>query len=429
MKRTLRAALLLAAGTLCVGDLYAEEFSTIASGNWTDGTTWSGGVAPATDVDGDDIAITHDVTVVNNDIKLLGGASFSATGASFTMANGNFTVEDGLAEFEGCNVLVVHGFSIQITTADGSLFMTDCEVDVGQNFQNSEGIRYLENVCMVVDENFQNAKGTDTLINVCAIIGNDSSGNFQNDSDSSMHIEDSEFHLPNGNFQNQSNAVLSGNITALWLENGNLQNDGAWSAQVANYCVSQSVTVNSTYLPASQDCAGIADFFNPCNCAPDPEVTTLCIADQNDCPCGNDFPGSGCSNGTGQGALLTASGSTSVAADDLLLHATDMPANIPMLFFAGEAPSFSRTAFGNGLLCADPTSTKLLRIRPVLQTDANGAGNVGPGLVALLLQQNGAVVGEVQPGETWYFQAFYRDNNSCGNGFNLTSAITVSFTQ
>ena len=38
------------------------------------------------------------------------------------------------------------------------------------------------------------------------------------------------------------------------------------------------------------------------------------------CPCGNDDPNAGCMNGTGQGALLTGSGSASISSDDLTFH-------------------------------------------------------------------------------------------------------------
>jgi len=270
MNRHLAPLHVVAALALCWGSLHADTFTTTAAGNWTSGSTWVGGVAPATDVDGDDIVILHDVTVVNSDIKLLDRASFSANGVTFTMANGNFTVEDGDAVFKDCTVDVAHGFNIQITTSRGTLEMYDCEVEVGQNFQLSGGLRHLENICLIVHENFQNAKGADTLINVCALIGSMTSGNFQNSSGSAMHIEDSEFHLPNGDFQNASNAILTGKITAVWLENGNFQNDGNWQADVDHYCVSGQVTVPAAHLPAAQDCAGIEAFFDDCDCTGGP---------------------------------------------------------------------------------------------------------------------------------------------------------------
>jgi len=45
------------------------------------------------------------------------------------------------------------------------------------------------------------------------------------------------------------------------------------------------------------------------------------------CPCGNDSPRAGCRNSTGSGAALGGWGSVGVAADDLVLTATSVPAN------------------------------------------------------------------------------------------------------
>lgn len=274
--------------------LYAGTFNTISNGNWTNSSTWQNGQVPDPEnLDGDIVNINHNVTVQNNNVKLIGGSELNVNGVSFTLDNGNLIIEDGDASFMGASVLIAHNFSIQVTTSNGSIEMIGCQVEVGQNFQNSEGQRYLEDVCLIVDESFQNAKGTDTLINVCAVIGDSTSGNFQNDSQSLMYIDGSEFHLPNGNFQNQSSATLTGNITAIWLENGDLQNSGTWTAPVANYCVSGQVTVASNFLPASQTCGTISAFFNPCSCSggngPDPLVANAVGADA---PCAGEATGS-----------------------------------------------------------------------------------------------------------------------------------------
>lgn len=248
--------------------IQAATYTTISSGNWTSSSTWQNGQVPDPEnLDNDIVNINHDVTVQNNNVKLIGGSQLNVNGVVFIMNNGNLIVEDGDASFSNATVLIAHNFSIQITKSSASISMLGCAVEVGQNFQNSEGQRYLEDVCLIVDENFQNAKGTDTLINVCAIIGDSTSGNFQNDSQSFMYIDASEFHLPNGDFQNQSSATLTGNITALWLENGNLQNSGTWTATVGDYCVSAQVTVPSAYLPAAQSCGTITSYFNPCSCS------------------------------------------------------------------------------------------------------------------------------------------------------------------
>ncbi|MCP3919405.1 MAG: hypothetical protein GY711_28035 [bacterium] len=428
MQRKLRSLVFLGSFTLCLGHVSADTFTTAAAGNWTSGATWVGGVAPATDVDGDEILITHDVTVVNSNIKLIGGASFVATDVSFTMLNGNFVVEHGSAGFVGCQVLIEHGFSIQITTTAGTLSMVGCEVDVGQNFQNSEGVRYLEDVCLIVDENFQNAKGTDTLINVCALIGNSTSGNFQNDSDSLMHIEDSEFHLPNGNFQNQSSATLSGSITAIWLENGNLQNAGTWTAQVENYCVSGDVSGLSGFLPAAQGCADISAFFDPCNC--DPRFEPVCLGTSG-CPCGNNVGDGegGCANSTGTGATLSASGSTSTAIDDLVLTASNLPADVFALLLAAQGAEM-QLPLGDGNLCIGGPGLKIVRYLPATNSGPAGQVTLGPGIVALSCSGplGDPEVTCIDPGETWYFQTWYRDlGGPCGGGVNTSSALGVLF--
>lgn len=425
MKANIRTSLVLAPIAILVSSASAQTFTTVAPGNWTDGATWSGGVAPDTDVDGADIVIEHDLTVVNNDVKLLNGATFTATNVDFTMLNGNFTVENGDADFAGCHVVIADGFNIQITTTAGDLSMIGCEVEVGQNFQNSEGVRYLEDICLVVNENFQNAKGTDTLIDVCALIGASTSGNFQNDSDSTMHIEGSEFHLPNGDFQNASNADLTGDITAVWLENGNMQNSGTWTAIVANYCVSDQVTVPSGFLPAAQSCATIGAEFFPCDCSDD-NIVTYCTGETQPCPCANQLPGQGCENQTGGGGTLEAiAGATSVAADDLVLRTSGLPPGQFGIMFMGIKQD--TTALGNGVLCVSPGTLKIFRF-PIQQVDASGAYTFGPGIVDHSFNFFEAPIGQILAGDTWNFQTWYRDPlGPCGTGSNLSSALSVTF--
>jgi len=411
-------------GALLTGSLHAQTFTSATSGEWTSGSTWVGGSAPDTDADGVDIVIVHDVNVANDDIKLIGDATLTVSNVRFSMANGNFTVEEGSASFSGCQVVIADGHSLQITKDTAALSMIGCEVAIGQNFQNSEGTRYLENICLVVNENFQNAKGTDTLINVCALIGAESSGNFQNDSDSSMTIMGSEFHLPNGDFQNQSSASLSGDITALWLENGNFQNSGTWSASVANFCVSGSVSVPSGFLPGSQDCGGAPAFFDPCDCSGD-DVTPYCRADQGDCPCLNEDPSGGCSNSSGSGARLSVLGTTSVFADDLRIVATRLPTDAPTLFLMANAPR--RASFLDGLLCVGGPTSKIYRLPPVINSGPSGTAIFGPGLVQLSKTPLVPVPSGIQAGETWYLQAFFRDGNGCGAGANTSDALAVTF--
>ena len=58
----------------------------------------------------------------------------------------------------------------------------------------------------------------------------------------------------------------------------------------------------------------------------------------------------------------------------------------------------------------------------------DGALVLGPGIVAYA-QANFPPAGQIGPGQTWYFQGWYRDPaGPCGSGFNLTNGIEVTFT-
>ena len=51
----------------------------------------------------------------------------------------------------------------------------------------------------------------------------------------------------------------------------------------------------------------------------------------------------------------------------------------------------------------------------------------GPGIVAFT--QDLGVACHIDPGETWHFQGWYRDPfGPCGSAFNISNAVSVTFT-
>jgi hypothetical protein len=159
--------------------------------------------------------------------------------------------------------------------------------------------------------------------------------------------------------------------------------------------------------------------------APEPGAP-FCFGDSG-CPCGNEDPSgsAGCRNSTGSGATLSAAGSTSVAADDLALHATGCPPGESGLFFVGGAV-FSPQFVGDGLACTGG----VFRYFP---------GVTGPGgTFDLTGPVASAPAGLIQAGDTRHFQAWTRDvlcgpppapcPSPCGNNSNLTNGYTVLFT-
>jgi hypothetical protein len=124
-------------------------------------------------------------------------------------------------------------------------------------------------------------------------------------------------------------------------------------------------------------------------------------------------------NSSGQGALLAGSGSASVAADDLALVATQLPAMNFGAIHMGSQPvnGFLGTPFGDGLLCVGGTTKRF----PV--------GSTGSAGFLVLTGPAGKSSGLITPGSTWNFQAWFRDPaGPCGEGLNLSNALSVTFT-
>ena len=133
----------------------------------------------------------------------------------------------------------------------------------------------------------------------------------------------------------------------------------------------------------------------------------------------------GISNSTGEGARLVALGSDLLAANDLSLRATDLPAGAGAVFMFSRVPALVLQPGGSqGQLCLGGAVARFL-----------GAGEVGPASTAGVagLQVNltalpgGGASGRPIPGDSLYFQAWYRDAQPGGAATsNLTEGIVVT---
>ncbi len=151
-----------------------------------------------------------------------------------------------------------------------------------------------------------------------------------------------------------------------------------------------------------------------------PEVVTFCGCD--DGPPRGTGAGSphGCRNSTGRGAHITIEGSTSVAADDIVLRMENLPAGAFGFFWMGDASV--RVPMFDGYRCVHGGAQGIVRWAPGL---ADGAGVLrsGSGLVALSKGTGTSMVA----GSAWCFQGIYRDHSSPrGSGVNLSDAIWVT---
>ncbi|MFT7677879.1 MAG: hypothetical protein ACI8QC_001865 [Planctomycetota bacterium] len=140
------------------------------------------------------------------------------------------------------------------------------------------------------------------------------------------------------------------------------------------------------------------------------------------CPCGNDDPSAGCANSTGSGALLSGSGGSSVAADDLVLTTSGMLTGAFNILFMGPT-SGAPVTMSDGLRCTFGTLYRF----PVQMSDVSGT-SFRTGLVA----QAGLsfpAAGQITSGTTWTFQSWYRDPvGPCGTNSTVSNALAVTFT-
>lgn len=140
-------------------------------------------------------------------------------------------------------------------------------------------------------------------------------------------------------------------------------------------------------------------------------------------PCGNEDALAGCANSSGAGAVLSHAGSTSLAADDLLLTASNLPANQFGLLFMGS--SEISLPFGDGILCVGQGATGGFRFPP---RNAGSAGSFVEGPLVGFTHANFPTAGQIAAGQTWNFLVWYRDPfGPCGTGFNMSHALRATF--
>jgi len=153
---------------------------------------------------------------------------------------------------------------------------------------------------------------------------------------------------------------------------------------------------------------------------------TFCAGDGSEQPCPCWKPGAagaGCANSTGQGALLENTGGVGVAADDAVLFASQLPPNKLGLIYLGTAPYSPPPFTGEPILKTDGVRCVGGKTR---RLPIGGTGALGT------LTVNDVVAfsnGLIDPGETWYFQCWYRDSafKPCSSGSNFSNGLAITF--
>ncbi|MCB9914606.1 MAG: hypothetical protein H6828_05585 [Planctomycetes bacterium] len=119
-------------------------------------------------------------------------------------------------------------------------------------------------------------------------------------------------------------------------------------------------------------------------------------------------------NSTGAPAVMGATGSTSVGGNNLQLSASPVP-NQPGIFYYG--PGQAAVPFGNGIRCVSAPFQRLAITVATGNTLSYGLDVNNPPTMA----------GAINAGSTWYFQAWFRDPQAGGAGFDLSDALKITF--
>ncbi len=154
-------------------------------------------------------------------------------------------------------------------------------------------------------------------------------------------------------------------------------------------------------------------------------IDDLTITDVECGPCSGVLVSNYCStspNSVGGGAVISHSGSTSIAANDFVLHVDAGVPSVPGLVFYGATQA--STPLGNGTLCISSSGSGTFRLNPAIFSNAFGESTRALDLTAFPAN---AGPGKISAGETWNFQFWYRDAAAGGAGFNLSDALSAPF--
>jgi hypothetical protein len=124
-------------------------------------------------------------------------------------------------------------------------------------------------------------------------------------------------------------------------------------------------------------------------------------------------------NSSGSASQISATGSTSVLTNNILLRAGPMAALEPGIFYYG--PDQLQVPFGDGFRCVGGSVGTVHRLFPFVVADGTGF------MTRPLDVSSPPTGGQILAGSTWNFQAWFRDPAAGMSGFNLSDGLRLDF--
>ena len=136
---------------------------------------------------------------------------------------------------------------------------------------------------------------------------------------------------------------------------------------------------------------------------------------------GNNYCGPAVPNSSGMGAVISATGIAVAAHNDLTLTASQMPVDKFGYLLASQTQGFVAGPGGSqGNLCLGGTIGRFTQ--QIRSTGSTGMFSIDVDLTAIPTSPPHSVM----PGETWNFQAWFRDVNPQGTS-NFTDGVSIQF--
>ncbi|MEL6714395.1 MAG: hypothetical protein AAFP86_11515, partial [Planctomycetota bacterium] len=180
-------------------------------------------------------------------------------------------------------------------------------------------------------------------------------------------------------------------------------------------------TVYTNLTGAAQELIIEVDMFSAGLC--NDYTLTISGADSGPDPIGTPFCDTGNPNSTGAPGLMAAAGSTSVAANDVLLSVSSVPPGQFGIFLTSLTQT-PPTPVADGFLCLGLLIGRYQHEGDVWQAAADGTASLQIDL-ASIPSPTGPVA--AMAGESRSFQAWHRDANPAGPSANFTTGVEITF--
>jgi len=124
-------------------------------------------------------------------------------------------------------------------------------------------------------------------------------------------------------------------------------------------------------------------------------------------------------NSSGSASVMSATGSSSVAANDLVLSAGPGPVGEPGVFYYGPT-DLAGIPLGDGMRCVGGAAGTVVRIFPFAVADGTGTMSTG-------IDNTNPAHAQIAPGVTLHVQCWFRDPAAGMSGFNLSDGYSIFF--